>query len=854
MENERRYDTSMANRKLTRRIFSVVLLVGGLTYGTGGNGISAAVNCSATGLPAIVAENCKVGNDRADWDLPFFSNAALKIPSISGFTTQFSVKPGATLQFKVGVKTLATPSYSYRVDVYRVGHYSGKGARLVASLGPTTSSQNVDAGCAFRNLAAPEAPARVYDCTSWQLSPLSWAIPSTAVSGFYLAKVIRTDGVVVGSDLVETTVAGPGKVPVANHIPFVIRSSDAPSSKVAYQMSDSSWQAYNNFNVGDSTLYSTGNVAVSYERPFLNRFNNSENGPIQGPLHSWADIDLPMIGYLESNGFDVSYVSSNDVDRFPGLLASTKVFLSVGHDEYWSGPQRNAVEAAAGRAVNPSNLMFLGGNVVYWKTRWVENNRTLISYKKSAAVDPLKEGPNWTGLWKDTAAQPALARPEYQLVGTSTAGAFVPGPTGSGSANLSLTSAQAVHRVWRNTGCQTNPNCSLGENNLGFEWDARSDRLYGSPITSQPAGVVSVLSADINGSYVSYGLHPGKDIGTNATNVPFDSTLYKRTNGAIVFSAGTIRWAYGLNPTRASGSSGVVSAALQQFMINLLADMDAQPASIATGVVATKSTDVVAPTSTITYMSNALVSGSASDVGGIVAGVEISFDSGVTWRMADLSGSGPTRSWSLESVGPNGRIVRSRAVDDSGNIQLTPTIGAAAVPQGGGWASTLALTGNTTVQADHVGTQKVVASGVGGVGWTHIVPVKINGDEISDLYFYNASSGAWVSTTGTAAGTLVTADFNLNNPDGAGWTHIVPVNNNSDKITDFYFYRASSGAWISTTGTASGTQVALQNLTTSQIAAENGLPLANRPRGAGWSRIVPVQVNSDLLTDLYFVN
>ena len=72
-----------------------------------------------------------------------------------------------------------------------------------------------------------------------------------------------------------------------------------------------------------------------------------------------------------------------------------KVFLSVGHDEYWSGDQRANVEAARAAGVH---LAFFSGNEVFWKTRW-ENSidgsstpyRTLVTYKEThanAKIDP----------------------------------------------------------------------------------------------------------------------------------------------------------------------------------------------------------------------------------------------------------------------------------------------------------------------------------------------------------------------------------------------------------------------------------------------------------------------------------
>ena len=81
-------------------------------------------------------------------------------------------------------------------------------------------------------------------------------------------------------------------------------------------------------------------------------------------------------------------------------LLEHKVFLSVGHDEYWSAAQRANVEAAANAGVH---LAFFSGNEVFWKTRWETSidgtatpYRTLVCYKEThanAKIDPTRRGP-----------------------------------------------------------------------------------------------------------------------------------------------------------------------------------------------------------------------------------------------------------------------------------------------------------------------------------------------------------------------------------------------------------------------------------------------------------------------------
>src|SRR5262249_34292311 len=113
-----------------------------------------------------------------------------------------------------------------------------------------------------------------------------------------------------------------------------------------------------------------------------------------------------------------------------------------------------------------------------------------------------------------------------------------------------------------------------------------------------------------------------------------------------------------------------------QATVNLFADMGVQPATLQPGLVqATQSIDALAPTSTITNLTNnqevtagstVTINGTAVDSGGVVAAVEISTDGGQTWHRATGTTSW-TYSWVPVASGPV--IVKSRAVDDSLNLE-----------------------------------------------------------------------------------------------------------------------------------------------------------------------------------------
>ena len=66
----------------------------------------------------------------------------------------------------------------------------------------------------------------VVDAGNWSVTD-TWQTPSDLVSGVYIAKLVREDGI-----------AG------ENHIPFIVRDDDSHSD-IVFQTSDLSWQAYN---------------------------------------------------------------------------------------------------------------------------------------------------------------------------------------------------------------------------------------------------------------------------------------------------------------------------------------------------------------------------------------------------------------------------------------------------------------------------------------------------------------------------------------------------------------------------------------------------------------------------------
>jgi hypothetical protein len=603
---------------------------------------AAAAPCDVPIANEIACENTKPGNPASEWDVSGAGTAA-----IQGYATSISVNQGATVSFKVD-----TPASDYRLDIYRMGYYGGQGARRITTVQPSASLPQNQPAC--QNTAA----TGLIDCGNWAVSA-SWAVPADAVSGIYFAKLVREDGT-----------AG------SSHVVFVVRDDDG-GSDLLFQTSDTTWQAYNQY--GGNSLY-TGNPAgraykVSYNRPFTTRGTGAED---------WVfNAEYPMVRWLERNGYDVSYTSGLDTDRSPAELLEHRSFLSVGHDEYWSGAQRANVEAARAAGVN---LAFFSGNEVFWKTRWEDGGRTLVTYKEThanAKIDP--QLTTWTGTWRDPRFSPPAdgGKPENALTGqlfSVNAGA---------TTAIRVPAADGKMRFWRNTTIATQAagaTATLPDGTLGYEWDMDPDNGF------RPAGAFRLSATSVANA-------PGLvDYGSTFSpqTIEHNMTLYRAASGARVFGAGTVQWAWGLDASHDRGSAAA-DVRMQQATLNLLADMGAQPSTLQSGLVAaTASADATRPTSAITAPANngtvqpnstVTIGGTAADTGGgVVGGVEVSTDGGESWHRANGRAAW-TYSWNVGSGGTYN--LRSRAVDDSGNLE---TVGAGITVTAGSGSATCPCT------------------------------------------------------------------------------------------------------------------------------------------------------------------
>ena len=452
-----------------------------------------------------VLENEKEGS--ADWEI----TAPAEGGEIEGYASATSVERGRAIDLFV-----STLDPDYRIDVFRMGWYGGAGARRVA--GPIARP-------GIRQPVPPSDPTTgLVECR--------WREPYHLVtadaggpwpSGVYLARL---------------TASPSGR---QAYIVFVVRD-DERRSALLFQSSVTTYAAYNNW--GGRSLYafnSGGRPArkVSFDRPYAMSPYGVRLDGAGDFLRRW---EYNTLRWLEREGYDVAYLTDVDTHARADLLPRHHVFLSVGHDEYWSWAMREHVEAARDGGVH---LAFLGANACFWQIRFEPGasgapDRTMVAYKDAVASDPVAADPGGArlaaGRWRDA----PTARPEAALIGVM----YVADPVDG-----DVVVDDEDHWVFAGTGLRRG---SVLPGLLGYEVDAVAEgsppglrRLAHSPF-ARPSGETGYA----------------------------DMAIHETAGGALVFATGSMYWNWGLDGYNAPRwHRDRVSAAAQRITRNVLDGM-----------------------------------------------------------------------------------------------------------------------------------------------------------------------------------------------------------------------------------------------------------------------------------------
>jgi len=460
---------------------------------------------------STVAENRRPGN--ADWELTRPAHNR----EIEGYASKTSVNGAEPIDLFV-----STRAPRYAIDVFRMGWYGGAGARRVA--GP------IERRGIAQVSPPPDPTTGLLECTWRDPYTLATADADGAwTSGVYLARLTALDAAGAQSFIV-----------------FVVRD-DARDAPVVFQSSVTTFAAYNNWGGKSLYAFNSGNAParkVSFDRPYATNPYGVELDGAGDFLRRW---EYNAVRFLEREGYDLAYVTDVDTHARGDLLARRRVFLSVGHDEYWSWQAREHVEAARDRGVH---LAFLGAGACYWQIRFEPSahgdaDRTIVGYKEAAGdLDPLaiddrpENNRRITGRWRDR----PVSRPEERLVGVMYAADPVDGD---------IVIADASHWAFAGAGVR---NGDALPGLLGYEVDA----MYGGG----PPGLERLAHS------------PFVDRGAGNRTRYADMTIYTAPSGAIVFATGSMQWNWGLDGYNAPTWHPLrASAAAQQTTRNVLTRM-----------------------------------------------------------------------------------------------------------------------------------------------------------------------------------------------------------------------------------------------------------------------------------------
>ena len=289
----------------------------------------------------IRSENAKPGS--RDWQLTRvrLDKDQFRSPWIEGYCSKQSLLSGESIDIMVS----ANPARQFRLEFFRLGYYGGRGARKVYELGPFAAKPQSTPEPGEKNL---------HEC-QWEVTT-TLTIPDDWISGVYIGRM--------------TTIPDGADEPYwQSYVVFIVRD-DRPSD-ILFQCSDNTWQAYNSWpNKYSIYTHPKGNQGpwadVSFDRPYGReaQFNGIVNDPLTVGAGEFIPFEFPFAYWLEQHGYDVSYCSNSDL-LTPDRGLKSKVFLSVGHDEYWDIRAFRSVEKMRDEGVT---LMFFSGNSVCWVT------------------------------------------------------------------------------------------------------------------------------------------------------------------------------------------------------------------------------------------------------------------------------------------------------------------------------------------------------------------------------------------------------------------------------------------------------------------------------------------------------
>lgn len=287
--------------------------------------------------------------------------------NLASYTEQASITQGEALAVRV------SSSEVWNYAVLRIGNYEGGAKQLVRVEGnaPAVQPECTQA----KSTGLVECPWQ----RTLQLDSSTW------LPGLYVIRIESALGF--------------------NIAPFVVRSGTIAGSTL-FKVGMKSLAAYNQF--GDKNVYNyrrekiVAADIVSLDRPLDDR-----------GLRTFMWFEVPVAIAVDRNLPNATYATDIDVHSGAVSLAGARSIVTSGHDEYWTVPERKAVQSAM---KSGTNLFITGANTMYWRVRMQSSdlgaNRRVVAYK-STRKDPVKKSADTTMRWRDK----PKPNPESKLMG-----------------------------------------------------------------------------------------------------------------------------------------------------------------------------------------------------------------------------------------------------------------------------------------------------------------------------------------------------------------------------------------------------------------------------------------------------
>ncbi|WP_292976616.1 N,N-dimethylformamidase beta subunit family domain-containing protein [Mycobacterium sp.] len=306
---------------------------------------------------------------------------------------------------------------------------------------------------ARRGYDVPPGPSDL----DWGWPPEEFDIPHSWPNGVYLAVITAAD-----AEIEPPPDAPPPIDARSGRTLFVVRRDAGDAPPILYKLA---WATYHAYNAsGSGSMYHTASFvpATTTTRLTTRRPGGGTGGQLSfpgavdvydpsSPREGFAHWDLPMIRWLEREGVAIDFCTDLDLDRDPDLLAGYRLLLSVGHDEYWSAPMRQAVQEFVATG---GNVAFFSGNTSWWRIDLADNG-------DMTCVHPPVSHPQG-GQWWRRAPENAMTGVSYRH-----GGGWWDGPRDP----VGFTVQHAGHWVYEGLGLHTGDTFGAQERLVGYECD-----------------------------------------------------------------------------------------------------------------------------------------------------------------------------------------------------------------------------------------------------------------------------------------------------------------------------------------------------------------------------------------------